>query len=77
MILLPLLVINLTLIENNMNQRLSEIQIVQRIKENAEKGYYPHDGDVAQFVREIIPYLEALEQRLDKIERKVRTPRTM
>lgn len=60
-----------------MNQKLSEIQIVKQIKEYAEKGYYPHDGDVAEFVREIITYLENLEKRLDKIERKVRTPRTM
>jgi hypothetical protein len=50
--------------------KLSEIQIVQKIKQWCENGnnHCPNENEVSQFVREIIPYLEKLEERLDKLE---------
>lgn len=55
--------------------KLNEIEVTQQIKAWCEQGnnHCPNDIMVSSFVREIIPYLESLENRLDKIERRIST----
>ena len=34
------------------------------------KTHYPNDDDVAEFVREVIPYLDSLEARISALEKR-------
>lgn len=53
-------------------EKVNEITIVQTIKEWSSKGpnHCPGDAETSRFVREIIPYLEQLENRIKALESK-------
>lgn len=55
--------------------KLSDIEIVKQIKKWCSEGYNhcPNEINVSMFVREVIPYLENLEERISRIETHINT----
>lgn len=56
--------------KENRDMKINEIKIVETIKEWTSQGknHCPNDHNVSIFVREIIPYIEQLEKRVEELE---------
>lgn len=53
-------------------QKLSDLHSVQAIKDWTSQGdnHVPNEDGMARFVRDIIPYIEHLEKRIELLESK-------